>query len=104
MAYENTANDDDHEAVAKETKLANDNPKELQTSSSEYCLNKDVKTRPAVRQPQGECDPGSELTCSYLRRTFLDPPEEMPMSSNRKTIRTDMRIVPLGSGGTILVS
>ena len=65
-------------------------------------MNKDVKTRPAVRQPQGECDPGSELTCSYLRRTFLDPPEEMPMSSNRKTIRTDMRIVPLGSGGTIL--
>ena len=26
MAYENTANDDDHEAVAKETKSANDNP------------------------------------------------------------------------------
>jgi hypothetical protein len=94
MAYGNTANDDDHKAVAKETKSANDNPEELHTSSSEYCWNKDVKTRPAVRQPKGECDPGSELTCSCLRRTFLDPTEEMPMAtmdSNRKTMEEFIR-------------
>ena len=53
IAYETAANDDDHKTVDKETKSASDNPEELHKSSLEYCLNKDVKTRPAVTQPKG---------------------------------------------------
>ena len=53
-----------------------------------------MKTRPAVRQPKGECDPESELPCSCPRRTFVDPPEEMPMAatdSNRKALEEFIR-------------
>ena len=87
MAYENAAHDDDHKAVVEETETANDNHEELHTSQN-------VKTRPAVRQPKGECDPESELPCSCPRRTFVDPPEEMPMAamaSNRKALEEFIR-------------
>ena len=48
-----------------------------------------------ARQPVGECDPASELPCSCPRRTFVDPPEEMPMAataSNRKDLEEFIRI------------
>ena len=44
----------------------------------------------SVRQPVGDRDPESELPCSCPRRTFADPPEEMPMpamASNRKALQ-----------------
>jgi hypothetical protein len=75
--------------------LANEvNSEELHTPSSDYCLNMDVKIRPAVRQPKGECDPENELPYSCPRRTFVDPPEEMPMAntdSNRKALEEFIR-------------
>ena len=46
---------------------------------------KDV-TSASLRQPNGECDPESNLPCSCPRRRFVEPPEEMPMpatTSNR---------------------
>ena len=76
--------DDDHEAVDKGTESAN--PEKPHTSSSDFCGQKDLKTRPAVTQPSGKCDPESELPCLCPRRTFVDLPEEMPMASNRKAL------------------
>ena len=43
----------------------------------------------AVRQPQGECDPESDLPCSCQRRVFVEPPEQVPVpatASNRKVL------------------
>ena len=31
-----------------------------------------------VHQPEGQCDPESELPCSCPRRTFQNPPDELP--------------------------
>jgi hypothetical protein len=45
-------------------------------------------------QPVGECDPESELPCSSPWRTFVDPPEEMPMAamaSNMKALEEFVR-------------
>ena len=70
------------------------NNKELHSSSSDNCLSKDLKIRPAVRQPKGECDPENDLPCSCPRRTFVDPPEEMPLAaedSNRKALNEFIR-------------
>ena len=47
-----------------------------------------------VRQPVGECDPESELQFSCPRRTFVDPPEEIPMAAtanNRKALEEFIR-------------
>jgi hypothetical protein len=105
LAHKNATDDDDHkavvketetanEAVIKETELANDNHEELHSSSSDNCLSKDLKIRPAIRQPKGECDPENDLPCSCPRRTFVDPPEEMPLAaedSNRKALNEFIR-------------
>ena len=34
-----------------------------------------------AKQPVGECDPESILPCQCPRRTFADPPEELPMDA-----------------------
>ena len=42
-----------------------------------------------VRQPEGECDPDSDLPCSCPRRQFTDPPDTLPMpatASNREAL------------------
>jgi hypothetical protein len=107
MANEKAANDDDHEAVDKETESRKDifpghntanagktdldgkvggtrtDPPEVVGEDNAG----DVKTRAAVRQPVGECDPESELPCSCPRRTFMDPSEEMPMVAKPATGR-----------------
>jgi hypothetical protein len=114
IANEKAANGDDHEAVNKETEsrkyifpghnAANAGKTGLDgkvggtRSDPPEVVGKDnagdVKTRPAVRHPVGESDPESELPCSCPRRTFMDPPEEMPMAataSNRKALEEFIR-------------
>ena len=44
---------------------------------------------PAIRQPEGECDPESEIPCSCPRRRFIDAPSTLPMpavESNREAL------------------
>ena len=50
-----------------------------------------VESKPAtqLRQPEGECDPESDIPCSCPRRGFSDPPTDLPMpatKSNRKEL------------------
>lgn len=48
----------------------------------------------AVILPVGECKPESQLPCSCLRRTFMDPPDKLPMpatASNRKALEKYIR-------------
>ena len=42
-----------------------------------------------ARQPEGECDPESNIPCSCPRRQFTDPPDRLPfplIKSNRKAL------------------
>ena len=42
-----------------------------------------------ARQPEGECDPESNIPCSCPRRQFTDPPDRLPFlptKSNRKAL------------------
>ena len=41
----------------------------------------------AVRQPPGECDPESDLPCSCPRRSFADPPDQLPMPTTKSNIQ-----------------
>ena len=41
----------------------------------------------AVRQPPGECDPESDLPCSCPRRSFADPPDQLPMPATKSNIQ-----------------
>ena len=68
----------------------------------------------AVRQPPGECDPESDLPCSCPRRSFADPPEQLPMpetksitpASEGRDSRSRLSFETLGTEtlGLILVS
>jgi hypothetical protein len=52
-------------------------------------IKKNTVTSTAVRQPEGESDPESDLPCSCQRRVFVEPPEQLPvpaMASNRKVM------------------
>ena len=40
----------------------------------------------AVRQPLGECAPKSDLPCSCPRRSFADPPEQLPLPATKSNI------------------
>ena len=48
-----------------------------------------VLTEQEVRQPVGQCDPGSDLPCRCPRRDLVDPPDKLPMPAtpeNRKLL------------------
>jgi hypothetical protein len=50
---------------------------------------KEDVTKADVRQPNGECDPESDLPCSCPRRVFVEPPDQLHMpatASNRKVM------------------
>ena len=117
MTDEKAANDDVHETVDQETESRKtiilgpgacrglgEGPSpghstpcvpESSTHPDHNAANaENAKTSPAVRQPMGEYDPESELPCSCSRRTFVDPPEEMPMAttaSDKKALEEFIR-------------
>ena len=39
--------------------------------------------KPVLRQPEGTCDPESDLPCSCPIRQFVDPPTELPMPATK---------------------
>ena len=41
----------------------------------------------AVRQPPGECDPEYDLPCSCPRRSFAEPPEQLPRPATKINIQ-----------------
>ena len=50
--------------------------------------NTNVQTiRTAIRQPPGECDPESDLPCSYPRRSFAEPPDQLTMPAKKKRVK-----------------
>ena len=44
---------------------------------------KDNDPKPLLRQPEGTCDPESDLPCSCPLRQFIDPPTELPMPATK---------------------
>ena len=48
-----------------------------------------ITQKDLARQPEGECDPESNIPCSCPRRQFTDPPDRLPFpptKSNRKAL------------------
>ena len=40
----------------------------------------------AIRQPTGECDPESDLPSSCPRRSFAEPPDQLPMLATKSNV------------------